>query len=104
MKHSSVAGTLASMIVALSSAHAYEPPRVLVADALRAGRIAFVGRVVQLQELSTSSEHEALGLARLVVTQCLYGTSCNERMIEMEYTLDTDQDRKFGVDSSVTFK
>jgi hypothetical protein len=98
MKRVHLVAFLASAIVVPLSAHGYEPPNVSVADALRTGRVAFVGRLIQLSELSRSSEHEALGLARFTVTRCLYGRSCNEKVMEMEYTLETQQDRKLGVD------
>jgi len=98
MKRAILVGALASMIAAPFSANGYEPPHVSVADAVRTGRMAFVGRVVQLAELSRSPEHEAVGLARFIVTRCLYGQSCNDKAIEMEFTLDTQQDRKLGVD------
>src|SRR5882724_12049851 len=86
MKRAILVGALASMIAAPPSANGYEPPHVSVADAVRTGRMAFVGRVVQLAELSRSSEHEAVGLARFIVARCLYGQSCNDKAIEMEFT------------------
>jgi hypothetical protein len=98
MKHFLVSSIVASMLVVPRPVYAFEAPRTPLSDALRAGRIAFVGRVVQLQEVSRSSEHEASALARFVVARCLYGRSCNEKTIEMEYTLDTQQDRRLGVD------
>lgn len=98
MKRISMSTVIATVTLVAWSAQGYEPPNASVADALRNGRIAFVGRTVRLAELSRTSAHEALGLAKFVVTKCLYGRACNRKTLEMEFTVDTQQDRRLGVD------
>lgn len=83
------------------SAHAFEPPRLSIENAMNIGRVAFIGRVQSLKDVRQRPSHR-LARAHLVVLKCLYGKSCRDRSkILMNFTADTFAEGALGVDFSV---
>ena len=56
---------------------AFEPPSFLVEDAIKKGEIAFIGRIVKLEEIA-DGEYESTALAEVNIIQTFYGISVNK--------------------------
>jgi hypothetical protein len=73
-----------------AEARAWEPPtNVTVARALGTAELAFVGRVVRVQETQRKGT-EAMGIATVALSMCLVGTRCQkESTIDVLFTAAT---------------
>jgi hypothetical protein len=67
---------------------AYIPPMMSPEEAIKGGRVAFVGRVVRLEEIKRGGSITAE--ARLEVLECYYGIDCGEaKYVNMQYICET---------------
>jgi hypothetical protein len=83
--------TLLLMIALVGAeARAWEPPtNVTVARAIGTAELAFVGRVVRVQETQRKGT-EAMGIATVAVSSCVVGTKCQAvAAIEVAFTAAT---------------
>ncbi|WP_153306627.1 hypothetical protein [Desulfogranum japonicum] len=56
----------------INNAVAYEPPSSTIEEAIKNGEIAFIGKIIKLEELS-DSENFSTAMAKVKIIQCFYG-------------------------------
>jgi hypothetical protein len=85
-----------------SLAFAYDLPKITAEEAIRNGKVAFVARVVKLEEIRRQDDQTVVE-AKLEVINCHYGIDCKKnKFIRMRYVSETVIDGAFPVDFEVS--
>ncbi len=81
---------------------AYDPPIIGVKEALKSGSVAFIGRIVRIEE-SERDQTQIIGAARIQILHCYYGMDCNKRkVIKMRFVIKTIVERTIPVQYNVS--
>jgi hypothetical protein len=81
---------------------AYDLPKITVEEAIRNGKVAFVARVVRLEEFKRQ-DAQTFVEAKLEIIDCYYGLDCKKnKFIQMRYVSETVIHGAFPVDFQVS--